>query len=156
MRAAFYKATRPGWQGIYSRAVRVIDRGPYSHCELVFSDGISGSASYIDGGVRLKRIDYKPEHWDFVALPDAAEPFARDWFERNAGAPYDLMGNVRFVLPWLADSERSWFCSEALCAALGWKEPWRYGPNGAAAMARTMYSQPEEAGVSMQQRTGER
>ena len=72
------------------------------------------------------------------------------------GAPYDLMGNVRFVLPWLSDSERGWFCSEALGAALGWKEPWRYGPNGAAAMARTMYSQPAEAGVSMQQRTGGR
>ena len=53
MKAAFYKGTRPGLQGIYSRAVRAIDRGPYSHCELVFSDGLSASASYIDGGVRL-------------------------------------------------------------------------------------------------------
>lgn len=156
MRAAFYKATRPGVQGLYSRAVRWIDRGPYSHCELVFSDGLSGSASYIDGGVRFKRIAYDNDHWDFIDLPDAAEPFARDWFRANDGAPYDLMGNVRFVLPWLSDSERGWFCSEALGAALGWKEPWRYGPNGAAAMARTMYSQPAEAGVPMQQRTGER
>lgn len=156
MQAAFYKATRPGWQGVYSRAVRWIDRGPYSHCELVFSDGVSGSASYIDGGVRLKRIAYDPAHWDFIELPDAAEPYARDWFERNDGAPYDLMGNVRFVLPWLSDSDKGWFCSEALGAALGWKEPWRYGPNGAAAMARTMYSQPEEAVVPMQKRTGER
>jgi hypothetical protein len=31
MRAAFYKGTRPGAQGIYSRALRIIDRGPYSH-----------------------------------------------------------------------------------------------------------------------------
>ena len=156
MYAAFYKATRPGWRGIYSRAVRVIDRGPYSHVELVFSDGMSGSASYIDGGVRLKRIDYDSDHWDFIDLPPSLEPYARDWLERNAGAPYDLMGNVRFVLPWLADSELGWFCSEALGAALGWKEPWRYGPNGAAAMARTMYSQPAEAGVAVQKRTGER
>lgn len=139
MQAAFYKATRPGWQGIYSRAVRVIDRGPYSHCELVFSDGMSGSASYIDGGVRLKRIDYSPAHWDFVELPSEQEQQARDWFERNAGAPYDLMGNVRFVLPWLADSERGWFCSEAMGAALGWKESWRVGPNGAAAWLSTLY-----------------
>ena len=158
MKAAFYKGTRPGLQGIYSRAVRAIDRGLYSHCELVFSDGLSASASYIDGGVRFKDIDYRqhPEHWDFMALPDALEDYARDWFESNMGAPYDLLGNVRFVLPWLSDSERGWFCSEALGAALGWKEPWRYGPNGAAAMARTMYSQPAEAGVPMQQRTGER
>ena len=77
MKAAFYKATRPGLQGLYSRAARAVDRGPYSHCELVFSDGLSGSASYIDGGVRLKRIDFDPEHWDFIELPAHLEPAAR-------------------------------------------------------------------------------
>ncbi len=138
MKAAFYKGTRPGLQGIYSRAVRWIDRGPYSHCELVFSDGMSGSASYIDGGVRLKRIDYNPAHWDLIDLPQSLEPYARAWFESRLGAPYDLMGNVRFVLPWLADSERGWFCSEALAAALGWAEPWRFGPNGLAAVLRSI------------------
>lgn len=138
MRAAFYKGTRPGLQGIYSRAVRAIDRGPYSHVELVFSDGMSGSASYIDGGVRLKRIDYNPAHWDFVELPSEQEQQARDWFERNMGAPYDLMGNVRFVLPFLPDSQRGWFCSEALGAALGWAEPWRFGPNGLSALLRSI------------------
>lgn len=136
MQAAFYKGTRPGLQGIYSRAVRWIDRGPYSHCELVFSDGVSGSASYIDGGVRFKSIDYSkhPEHWDFLALPDELEAYARDWFEFNEGLPYDLLGNVRFVLPWVHDSETGWFCSEAMAAALKLKEPWRFGPNGLAAL----------------------
>lgn len=138
MRAAFYKGTRPGLQGIYSRAVRSIDRGPYSHAELVFSDGLSASASYIDGGVRLKRIDYNPAHWDLIDLPQSLEPYARAWFESHLGAPYDLMGNVRFVLPWLADSERGWFCSEALAAALGWAEPWRFGPNGLSALLRSI------------------
>ena len=86
----------------------------------------------------LKRIDYDSAHWDFIDLPPSLEPYARDWFERNAGAPYDLMGNVRFVLPWLADSERGWFCSEALAAALGWAEPWRFGPNGLSALLRSI------------------
>src|SRR3546814_7608950 len=40
--------------GIYSRVTRLVDGGPYSHCELVFSDGLSASASFIDGGVRFK------------------------------------------------------------------------------------------------------
>ena len=146
MRAAFYKATRPGLQGIYSRAVRWIDRGPYSHCELIFSDGLSGSASYIDGGVRLKRIDYDPAHWDFIELPAHLEPYARDWFERNAGAPYDLAGNVRFVLPWLPDSQDGWFCSEAEAAALRLREPWRLGPNGLAALLLSIYPQQQEQG----------
>ena len=142
MRAAFYKATRPGLQGIYSRAVRFIDRGQYSHSELAFSDGMSASASYIDGGVRFKRIDYDPAHWDFVELPDAAEPFAREWFRANEGAPYDLLGNVRFVLPLLPDSSSGWFCSEAIAAALKLREPWRLGPNGLAAVLLSMYPQP--------------
>ena len=83
MRAAFYRGTRPGLQGIYSRLVRWIDRGAYSHCELIFSDGMSGSASYIDGGVRLKRIDYDTDHWDVIDLPadSNAERYAREWFE---------------------------------------------------------------------------
>ena len=140
MKAAFYKGTRPGWQGLYSILVRFVDgRGKYSHCELVFSDGMSGSASYIDGGVRLKRIDYDDTHWDFIDLSPSMEPYARDWFEANKGAPYDLMGNVRFVLPWLADSERGWFCSEAMAAALRLKEPWRFGPNGLAALLPRLF-----------------
>ena len=149
MQAAFYKGTRPSLQGIYSCAVRAIDRGLYSHCELVFSDGLSASASYIDGGVRFKAIDYSqhPEHWDFMDLPDEQEPYASDWFERNAGAPYDLMGNVRFVLPWLADSDKGWFCSEAMAAALKLKEPWRFGPNGLAAVLRTMYPEQQHSTI---------
>ena len=149
MKATFYKGTRPGLQGIYSRAVRFIDRGAYSHCELVFSDGMSGSASYIDGGVRLKRIDYDEDHWDVIDLraDSAAEQYARDWFESNVGAPYDLAGNVRFVLPFLPDSEAGWFCSEAMAAALRLKEPWRFGPNGLAALLPSIYPQQERAGV---------
>lgn len=137
MKAAFYKGTRPGLQGIYSRAVRVIDRGPYSHCELVFSDGMSGSASYIDGGVRLKRIDYSqhPEHWDFIEVvcTPEAEAYARAWFEAHDGEPYDIWGNVRFVVPFVRDRQRGKFCSEAVAAALRLREAWRYGPCGLAA-----------------------
>lgn len=140
MKAAFYKGTRPGWQGLYSILVRFVDgRGKYSHCELVFSDGMSGSASYIDGGVRLKRIDYDSDHWDVMDLPadSSAEQYARSWFEFNDGAPYDLAGNLRFVLPFLPDSKKGWFCSEAMADALKLREPWRYGPNGLAALLRS-------------------
>lgn len=150
MRAAFYRGTRPGLQGLYSRAVRVIERGPYSHCEIEFSDGWCGSASLIDGGVRLKRIEFDAAHWDFLDLPPVLEMHARDWFEFHSGEPYDLPGNLRFVLPWIADSERGWFCSEAFGAALRWQEPWRHGPNGAAALVRTMYpQQPQQNAPSL-------
>lgn len=148
MKAAFYKATRPGVQGLYSYAVRLVDHGPYSHCELVFSDGLSGSASFIDKGVRLKRIDYDSDHWDFVELPAGLEVYARDWFEANQGAPYDLVGNLRFVLPLVNHSERGWFCSEALAAALRLQDPWRFGPNGLAALLRSVTHPKSRRSVS--------
>ena len=139
MYAAFYKVTRPGLQGVYSKAVQFIDRGAYSHCQLVFTDGMSASASWMDNGVRFKRIDYNPEHWDFVQLPDHLEDFARSWFEFHEGMPYDLQGNVRFVLPFLPDSTSGWFCSEAIAAALQLYEPYRFGPNGLAAILKSLY-----------------
>lgn len=100
--------------------------------ELVFANGLSASASYIDGGVR---IDYRPEHWDFVDAP-GDEAAARAWFTAHAGRSYDLMGNLSFLCPLIPDSKRKWFCSEACAAALGIPEPHRMGPNGLAAVLR--------------------
>lgn len=136
MRLALYKATRPGLQGIYSRVVRWVDGGPYSHVEILFSDGVSASSSFIDGGVRFKAIDYDPTHWDFIDLPVHFEPAARAWFEQHEGARYDLVGNLRFVAWFVPHSKSRWFCSEAVAAALGMPDPWRYGPSGLAAALR--------------------
>lgn len=131
-KAAFYKGTRPGAQGLYSRAVRLIDGGKYSHCEMVFSDGISASASFLDGGVRFKKIEYSAENWDFVELPALLESHARQWFVDHEGEGYDLVGNLRFLAPlrWLPDCPWRWFCSEAMAAAINLYNPSRLGPNG--------------------------
>ena len=138
MRLALYKGTRPGWEGLYSRLVRWLDGGEYSHCELVFSDGVSASSSYIDGGVRFKLIDYDEDHWDFIDLPDALEDSARDWFRSHVGQPYDLWGNVRFAFGFARESQGKWFCSEAVMAALGFKEAYRYGPSGMVDVVNNM------------------
>ncbi len=133
-KAAFYKGTKTGFPGIYNRLVRFIDRGPYSHVEMIFSDGMSASSSYMDGGVRFKRIDFDPEHWDFIELPAEKEAEARRWFRDRIGSGYDLAGNMHFVFGPVPESKNKWFCSEATMAALGFTDPWRYGPNGAAAI----------------------
>jgi hypothetical protein len=132
--AAFYKGTRPGLAGIYSRAVRAWEGGSYSHCELVFSDRVSASASFVDGGVRFKQIDYDPANWDRVPLPAKLEQAAREWFVNHEGEAYDLLGNVHFVIGFVPQSRRKKFCSEALGAALGLPESWRFGPNALAAL----------------------
>lgn len=129
MRAAFYTGTRAGMAGIYNRLVRFYDKGKYSHCELEFSDGMSASASYMDGGIRFKRIDYDPKKWDFIVLSPEMEPAARAWFAARDGRAYDLLGNLRFLIGPLPLSRDKWFCSSALAGALAFAEGWRLSPN---------------------------
>ena len=129
MRAAFYTATQPGIAGIYNRLVRWWERGRYSHCELIFGDVMAASSSFLDGGVRFKQITFDPGHWDFIDLPDHLEAAARAWFVANDGKPYDLMGNLHFIVGAVGPDRRKWFCSESLAAALGILEPWRFEPN---------------------------
>lgn len=135
-RAAFYRGTRPGLAGIYNRLVRWIDRGPYSHCEMIFSDGLAASASWMDSGVRFKVIEFDPEHWDFIDLPLEKEAAAREWFRDHLGEGYDLLGNLRFLFGWIKESVDRWFCSEAFAAALGMGDPWRHGPDGLAVLLK--------------------
>ncbi|MBY0241967.1 MAG: hypothetical protein K2X55_21910 [Burkholderiaceae bacterium] len=151
LRAAFYRGTRPGIAGVYNWAVRAWTRSPYSHVELLFGDGMAGSASFADGGVRLKAIKFDPAHWDFVDIPAHLEPAARAWFELHDGDKYDLAGNLHFVLAPVRDNNERWFCSEAAAAALSIIEPWRYHPGTLfSALTRISTLQPASAGFLMQ------
>jgi hypothetical protein len=150
LRAAFYKATHPGLPGVYNRVVRWWTKSTYSHVELVFPTGYAASSSYMDGGVRFKVIDFDPDLWDFVEIPRALEQQAWAWFEAHRGQPYDLLGNLRFVLAPVADDKKAWFCSEAVAAALGMPEPWRFDP-GALHSALSLFNQPASAGFSLPQ-----
>ncbi len=127
--AAFYKAIPPGTRGIYNRLVQHWEKGPHSHCELIFSDGKAASASFMDGGVRFKDIVFDPAKWDFITLPDHMEARARQWFKLHEGDDYDVMGNVHLVIGFFAQSKGKEFCSEAVAEALGLGEGWRFGPN---------------------------
>lgn len=138
MIVAFYKGTHEGISGLYNVIVRAWDRGTYSHCEVIFSDNISASASFIDGGVRFKNISYSTDNWDFVDIGNADEHSAREWFIKHQGQGYDLKGNLHFVIGFIGDSKKKWFCSEAVAASLGFKEPWRFTPNTLHAALSTM------------------
>lgn len=148
MRAAFYKGTHSGLPGVYNRAVRAWCRSPYSHVELVFSSGHCGSSSFMDGGVRLKVIDFDPALWDFIDLPSEWECMAFQWFLDHRGAKYDLLGNLHFVISPIAGDGMRWFCSEAIAAALGMSEPWRYDP-ATLASALSIVNKPASAGFSL-------
>lgn len=128
MQIAFYQGKRRGGAGLFDAAVRWWTRGPFSHCELVFSDGTAASSSARDGGVRCKRIDWKPGHWIFVPVA-GGEPAARAWFRDYAGAKYDYAGLFGFIWRRESGAAQRWFCSEACAAALGYQDPWRFDPN---------------------------
>jgi hypothetical protein len=121
-----------GRKRVSNRLISWWDRGPYSHCEITFSDGLSGSASFLDGGVRLKYINFDPEHWDrFVIKADSA--YARQWFYNNEDCAYDVWGDARFIVSRIAEDQSSYFCSEAFMAALKFNDSWRFTPNTAFA-----------------------
>lgn len=139
-RIAFYKGTRPGIPGIYNWAVRQWTSGPYSHVELVFSDGQSASSSFEDGGTRFKSIAYTSGDWDIFELPAAWEANARAYFEKHVKARtgYDLLGNMRFLFGLVKQSSKKLFCSEAAAEALSLDTAWRYEPNVLDSAVRRM------------------
>lgn len=112
MRIAFYIAE---YGDIYDKAVSIITRGPYSHCELVFSDNTWFSSSPRDGGVRFKKIDDKYGHWEYIELPPINEEVARNLAGKLCGAKYDWGGALRTILPIHPSSPTKWFCTE-VCA----------------------------------------
>ena len=139
MRVALYRGTRPGLQGVFNIVVRWWTRGPYSHCELIlaeYPDGtvLCGSASHLDGGVRLKRMALCPSRWEIRRLPFGNPERARQWFEQRKGHGYDLLGVLGFVVRPIRGSRHRWFCSEAVLGAVGMREPWRFCPNTLAAL----------------------
>jgi len=145
MKVAFYKGTHAGLPGIYNRLVRWWTRSQYSHAELVFEDGQAASSSAMDGGVRLKVIEFDPALWDFVPVPAGLAPAARTWFAEHAGEAYDMLGNLHFVISAVGDDKRKWFCSEAVAAALGIPDPERFDP-GTLHAALCFINQPAQAG----------
>lgn len=143
---ALYKGTRPGLDGIQNRMGRWLDAGPYSHAELVMTNRMSSSSSLMDKGVRTKLICYSSVgSWDFLPILDPSgriEAKAAKWFADHDGNPYDLWGNVRFAFGMARDSKDKWFCSEAVMAALGFAEAFRYGPSGMAIILQDIFKTP--------------
>jgi hypothetical protein len=127
MRVAFHK----GGNLVGDKIIKWWDDGLYSHAEIVFSDGLWASASFMDGQkVRGKYINPSADGWDYITLPSSYEKPAREFFAKTDGVKYDLFGQVRFIVaPYRGRGDKYW-CSEWVAEALGLREPWRYGPNG--------------------------
>lgn len=114
---------------LFNRLIRLWTRSQYSHCELVMPSGQWLSASAMDGGVRAKRIELNPEHWDLIPLPWADQSLIWQVYGRHRGKGYDWLGLFGAQLLGAGiDNPRRMFCSEFCAAALGFPQPQRYSP----------------------------
>lgn len=134
--------------------------GGYSHSELIFPNGESftsttefdpKTATYPEpataikrkGGPLLRRIGYPGFEWEYTDLDVADSKIlqVREWCVKTIddsikdGGGYDWAGVMRFVMPWMKEHPKDWFCSESVVAALqtiGYFEgekAWRISPN---------------------------
>lgn len=114
--------------------------GPYSHCEILFSDGMMASSMQGEG-VRFTHVGQQnfAIDWDSIEVPanEAEEQLVRKWFYGELGAGYDWYGLFCCqVLGYHREDPHDWWCSEACTAAIqtiGFLkkiQPYTLSPNG--------------------------
>ena len=117
MKIIFYKAKNGT---LFDKFISLLSFSEYSHCELLFSDGLCMSASSRDGGVRIKKIEID-EHWDVYDLPEGYydEKAIRYWFASNIDDTYDWAGAVGSLVRLDLTTEDKKFCSYVCAICLG-------------------------------------
>ncbi len=151
MKLAFYKASKGT---LLDTAINIWTGGyGYSHVELVFSDGMSFSSSPREGEVRLKKIDFDPDKWEFCDLRnyDMDEARVRAQAENFVGRDYDWKGIfLWFVLSIKKQDNSKWWCSEIIAFLLKWQN-FRISPNKLA-KDFNLHRQPFKISVSFTKR----
>jgi len=94
----------------------------YSHTEIVFEDWIFFSSSEEDWWVRFKKINPKPNHWDFLELEVSNKDYRKilNFCKRNNWNAYNWFGIVFAQTLWLNWFRKPWdyFCSEIVTRAI--------------------------------------
>lgn len=113
MKVLFYIAQH-GY--FWDKLVALATWGPYSHCELMFSDGVCYSAMPFEGTRFTNTIMLDPFHWTWVDIPlgEQEEDAIRKWCEGEVGCGYDYVGALRLH----GTSATQWYCSEICIQAL--------------------------------------
>lgn len=120
-------AFRHGDRRLFARLVCLWRGGDSAHCEVAHAWDADGqhlcvSASWLDGGVRGKRIAMPADKWRIYAL--AGNPLqVQQWLAEHQGQRYDALGLLGFVVPRIKGWVNAWFCSEVAAALLRLPEP---------------------------------
>lgn len=122
-------AVRKNDTRIMAKCIHWFTGSIYSHCELEV-DGICYSSSALDGGVRSKVIDLKPESWDIIDLPWAKGQAIVDHFVKTDHYRYGWIGLLTSQLFNLGRvPKRTTFCSQWCIEALSLPNPPIYQPH---------------------------
>jgi len=116
MKIAFYLGK---YGTLYDKIIMLVTLSKYSHCEIVFSDGVSASSSPRDGGVRFKKINFN-ERWSMYEIKnvDVNPDQVRQYFNENLGDKYNWIGAVLSAFNISYRRKHIKFCSEACSQAL--------------------------------------
>lgn len=137
MKIAFYKGLHPKATWV-DWLVCIATLSPYSHCEIIFSDGHSASASRRDRGVRFADIDFGSGRWDVynLNLSRSQEVFAQAMFNLHEGCRYGKAGAVASWVRVNFGAPNKFFCSGICALACGLKDSARSPSNLFAALKR--------------------
>ncbi len=114
-------AFRKNEDGMFSTVIRWWTHSPYSHCELLFDDGLMFSA-YPGQGTRFYTPGIlSPNEWDILLVPTNLEEdiTLKNFCTAESGCAYDWWGLIASqVLRLQREHPHKWFCSEVCAAAL--------------------------------------
>jgi hypothetical protein len=116
MLVAFYKG-----KNFWSKLIKFWTKSEYTHCEIIFSDGIwfGNSRGWASNVSFHSYTDLK--NWDFLEfnIDHHTEQKIKKWCEEQDGKKYDWVGfYLSQVISLKGDSPDKWFCSEICTAAL--------------------------------------
>lgn len=104
-----------------SKLIRWWTKSPYSHCELIFNNGLSFSAFVEEFKTDFKSNIHDDNDWDIIELPFDKEMEYKiyQWCLSEKDCTYDVIG-ILFtqIVPLSFQNPWWWFCSELCCAAL--------------------------------------
>lgn len=134
MKLMLYRANRGTW---LDKAINLLSGWyGYSHCELLFSDGMSFSSSPREGKCRFKSITYGDKWYEVELYNITPEKEAQIRYEcsRYVGKKYDYLGIfLWFLIPVGIEDGSRWWCSE-ICSKLLGLRSYKISPNRLAEM----------------------
>lgn len=137
---AFYKG-RETW---VAKLICLLTRSPYSHCELVFRDGMSFGIKNPTDKTTFFQMTYPVDKWDLIPLTwitAEQETCIRHFCQQTTQSKYDIWA---MLLGWwcpASDNPNKWFCSELCTRVLlpytpSLRDKW-YSPGSLYAALRT-------------------